>query len=161
MKNGPLLRSLLVLCLCYYMASCSKSSHAASASTPVTMLSFSANDSSIIYPIDLAYIQDVDSTHTTLISAQYADTSVKQGSLGIRVLGDTTGKFTGGNLLATYTDGNGNVYYNTGDSTNYVQIDKYPKTYNGVVSGSFAVTVSGSAGSIHLTNGSIIALYQQ
>jgi hypothetical protein len=42
-----------------------------------------------------------------------------------------------------------------------VQIDKFPKTYNGVVSGSFAMTVTGSAGSIHLTNGSIIAIYQQ
>jgi hypothetical protein len=125
------------------------------------MVSFSANDSTITYPVDLAYIQDVDSTHTTLISAQYPDTSAKQGSLGIRLLSDTTGRFTGGNVLVTYTDGNGNVYYNNGDSSNYVQIDKYPKTYNGVVSGSFAVMVSGSAGSIHLINGSIIALYQQ
>jgi hypothetical protein len=125
------------------------------------MVSFSVNDSAITYPVDLAYIQDVDSTHTTLISAQYPDTSSKQGSLGIRLLSDTTGRFTGGNALVTYTDGNGNVYYNNGDSTNYVQIDKYPKTYNGVVSGSFAVMVSGSAGSIRLINGSIIALYQQ
>lgn len=161
MKNGPLLRSFTVLCLCYFLASCSKSSHAPSSATPVATVSFSANDSTIIYPDDLVYIQDVDSTHTTLISAQYSDTSAKQGSLGIRLLSDTTGRFTGSNLLATYTDGNGNVYYNNGDSTNYVQIDKYPKTYNGVVSGNFAMTVSGSAGSIHLTNGSIIAIYQQ
>jgi hypothetical protein len=111
--------------------------------------------------LDLAYIQDVDSTHTTLIAAQFPDTSAKQGSLGIRVLSDTTGRFQGSELLATYTDGKGNVYYNTGDSTNYVQIDKYPKTYNGIVSGSFSFIVSGSAGTMHLTNGSIIALYQQ
>lgn len=161
MKNRPVLKSLLLLCLCFYLTSCSKSSHAPGSSTPTTTVSFSANDSTIIYPLDLAYIQDVDSTHTTLISAQFPDTSAKQGSLGIRVLGDTTGKFQGGNLLVTYTDGKGNVYYNTSDSTNYVQIDKYPKTYNGIVSGSFAFIVSGSAGTIHLTNGSIIALYQQ
>ena len=161
MKNGPALTSLFALCLCYYLASCSKSNHAALEATPTTTVSFSANDSTIVYPLDLAYIQDVDSTHTTLISAQFPDTSVKQGSLGIRLLGDTTGRFRGGNLLATYTDGQGNVYYNNNDSTNYVQIDKFPKIYNGVVSGSFAMTVTGSAGSIHLTNGSIIAIYQQ
>jgi hypothetical protein len=151
---------MLVLCLSS-LASCSKSSHALGSTTPVTRVSFSVNDSTIIYPTDLVYIQDVDSAQTTLISAQFPDTSVKQGSLGIRLLSDTTGRFTGGNLLVTYTDGNGNMYYNNGDSTNYVQIDKYPKTYNGVVSGSFAMTVSGSAGSIHLVSGSIIALYQQ
>jgi hypothetical protein len=125
------------------------------------LVSFSANDSLIAYPLDLVYIQDVDSTHTTLISAQFPDTAAKQGSLGIRVLSDTTGRFQGSNLLVTYTDGKGNVYYNTGDSTNYVVIDKFPKTYNGVVNGSFSVTVTGTAGSIHLTNGSIIAIYQQ
>jgi hypothetical protein len=161
MKNDPVFASLFALCLCYYLASCSKSGHAASSAAPSTAVSFSANDSMIIYPSDLAYIQDIDSTHTTLISAQFPDTSAKQGSLGIRVLSDTTGKFQGSQVLATYTDGKGNVYYNTGDSTNYVQIDKFPKTYNGVVSGSFSIVVAGTAGSIHLTNGSIIALYQQ
>jgi hypothetical protein len=164
MKNRTALTFLCALCLClccYYLASCSKSSHAALEATPTTAVSLSVNDSTIIYPLDLAYIQDVDSIHTTLISAQFPDTSVKQGSLGIRLLGDTTGRFQGSKLLATYTDGNGNVYYNNSDSTNYVQIDKFPKTYNGVVSGSFAMTVTGSAGSIHLTNGSIIAIYQQ
>ena len=157
MKNGPLILSLLILC---YLASCSKSSHSPSLS-PGTSVSFSANDSVIVYPLDLAYIQDVDSTHTTLISAQYPDSSAKKGSLGIRVMSDTTGRFRGASLLVTYTDGNGNVYYNTADTTNYVQIDKYPKTYNGVVSGSFAMTVTGTAGSIHFVNGSIIAIYQQ
>jgi hypothetical protein len=161
MKNGAPLTSLCALCLCYYLASCSKSGHAAPSATPTTTVSFSASDSTIIYPLDLVYIQDVDSTHTTLISAQFPDSSAKQGSLGIRVLSDTTGRFQGSNLLATYTDGKGNVYYNTGDSTNYVQIDKFPKTYNGVVSGNFSITVAGAAGSIHLSNGSIIALYQQ
>src|SRR5579872_5770570 len=105
MKNGPLLRSLIVLCSCSYLASCSKSSHVPSPSAPTTTVSFSANDSTITYPLNLVYIQNVDSVHTTLISAQYADTSSKKGSLGIRVLSDTTGRFKGGSLLVTYTDG--------------------------------------------------------
>src|ERR1700743_43066 len=104
MKNRPVLKSLLLLCLFYCLWSCSKSSHAPSVSTPTTTVSFSANDSMIIYPLDLAYIQDVDSTHTTLISAQFPDTSSKTGSLGIRLLSDTTGKFQGANLLVTSTD---------------------------------------------------------
>src|ERR1700742_140389 len=71
MKNRPVLESLLLLCLLYCLSSCSKSSHAPSSSTPTTTVSFSAGDSTIIYPLDLAYIQDVDSTHTTLISAEF------------------------------------------------------------------------------------------
>lgn len=159
MKNGPLLCSLLILC--YSLASCSKSSHSPASATASSSVSFSTSDSTIIYSQDLAYIQDVDSVHTTLIAARYPDTSVKKGSLGIRILGDTTGMFKSSSLLVTYTDGNGNVYYNNGDTTNYVEIDKYPKTYNGVVSGSFSVTVTGAAGTLQLGKGSIIALYQQ
>jgi len=116
----------------------------------------------IIYPLVLAYTQDVDSTHTTLISAQYPDSLAKKGSLGIRVMSDTAGRFKGSSLLVAYMDGNSNMYYNnTADSTSYVELDKYSRTYNGIVSGSFAVTVTGPAGTIHLVNGSIIALYQQ
>jgi len=107
------------------------------------------------------YQQDVDSAHTTLISAQYADTSSKKGSLAIRLPGDTTGRFTGAQLHIVYTDGKGNTYYNTADTTNYVQIDKYPKDYNAVVSGSFSFKASGSAGSVKFSNGSIVAIYQK
>ena len=79
----------------------------------------------------------------------------------MRLIGDTTGLFKGDSLLVTYTDGKGNVYYNTKDSANYVQVDKYPKTYNGVVSGSFSFAVSNSAGVLRFSNGSIIAIYQK
>lgn len=158
MKNWPLLVFLILSCS---LASCSKSSHSPASAALNSSISFSSNDSVIVYPLDLAYIQDVDSVHTTLISAQYPDTSVRKGSLGIRILSDTTGLFRSSRLLVTYTDGKGNVYYNNSDTTNYVEIDKYPKTYNGVVSGSFAITVTGTAGTIQLVKGSIIALYQQ
>ena len=159
MKNGPLLRSIIFLCIS--LASCSKSSHGPSSIAPTTSISFSANDSTIIYPLNLVYTQDVDSTHTTLISGEFPDTSAKKGSLGIRLLGDTTGRFQGSRLLVTYTDGIGNLYYNNADTTNYVEIDKYPKSYNGIVSGSFSFVVTGTAGTVRFKNGSIIALYQQ
>ena len=160
MKNRPLLLSILFLTGC--LASCSKSNHGPAAPVaPTTSISFTANDSVIIYPLDLAYIQDVDSTHTTLISGAYPDTSSKKGSIAIRLLGDTTGRFQGNSLLVTYTDGNGNIYYNNADTTSYVELDKYSKAYNGVVSGSFQLTVTGTAGSVAFTKGSIIALYQQ
>jgi hypothetical protein len=159
MKSGPI-KSALVL-LCASLASCSKSSQPASPVAPTTSIYFIINDSTVNYPENLVFIQDVDSVHTTLISGQFSDTASKQGSLAIRVLSDTTGRFNGNNLLVTYTDGAGNVYYNSTDTTNYVELDKYPKSYNGVVSGSFSIIVTGQAGTVTLSRGSIIALYQQ
>ena len=158
MKNAPLLLSILILCGILF--ACKKSSGGNPIVQPKSSFSFLAGDSSISYPINLVYIQDVTTTHTTLISGQYQDTSSKKGSLSFRLLGDTTGRYRGDSLLVTYTDGKGSVYYNTGDSTNYVQVDKFPKTYNGVVTGSFNVKVAGSAGSIQFSRGSIIAIYQ-
>jgi hypothetical protein len=160
MKSRPLLTSIAYLCIS--LAACTKSSHETAAPVaPTTSIFFTINDSTVNYPENLAYIQDVDSVHTTLISGQFSDTSSKQGSLAIRVLSDTTGRFNGSNLLVTYTDGVGNVYYNNTDTTNFVELDKYPKSYNGVVSGSFSIIVTGQAGTVTLSRGSIIALYQQ
>ncbi len=160
MKNGPLLTSCVVLCC--LLAACGKSSHGLGIqATPISSVAVSVNDSLLNYTVNLVYIQDVDSLHTTLISAEYADTSTKKGSLAIRLPGDTTGRFTGASLHITYTDGKGNIYNNTGDTTNYVQLDKYPKTYNGVVSGSFSFAATGNSGSIKFSNGSIIAIFQK
>jgi len=156
----PLLKSILFLCFAVY--ACGKSSNGPSTpAAPKSSISVSAGDSLLTYPINMVYSQQVNTTNTTLISGQYADTSSKKGSLSIRLIGDTTGRFKGDSLFVTYTDGKGNVYYNTADSTNYVQVDKFPKTYNGVVSGSFSFAVSSSAGSIRFSNGSIIAIYQK
>jgi hypothetical protein len=160
MKNAPLLTSYVLLCC--LVAACKKSSHGSAVpATPASNISVKAGDSLLHYSINLVYIQDVDSTHTTLISGEYADTSSKKGSLAIRLPGDTTGRWTGTAFHITYTDGKGNLYYNTADTTNYVQLDKYPKGYNGVVSGSFSFAATGSAGSMKFSNGSIIAIFQK
>lgn len=158
MKNSPLLLSLMILCGIVF--ACKKSSGGNPNVQPKSSISFLAGDSSISYPINLVYIQDVTTTHTTLISGQYQDTSSMKGSLSFRLLGDSTGRFHGDSLFVTYTDGKGSVYYNTGDSSNYLQVDKFPKTYNGVVVGSFSVKVAGSAGSIQFSRGSFVAIYQ-
>jgi hypothetical protein len=143
------------------LTACNKSSHNLPPLTPSSSLSFKAGDSLLTYPVNLVYIQDVDSIHTTLISGEYQDTASKKGSLSLRLIGDTTGRFKGSVLLVTYTDGNGKLYYNTSDTTNYVQVDKFPKTYNGVVVGSFSMRVSGDAGSLLFSNGSFSAIYQK
>lgn len=158
MKNQTLLTSISLI-LCAILWACSKSSTPNIA--PTSSFSFSANDSLITYPVNLVYIQEVLNTHTTLISGQYQDTSSKKGSLSFRLLGDTTGRYQGDSLLVTYTDGKGNLYYNTKDNTNYVQIDKFPKTYNGVVNGSFTVRVSNNSGSILFSNGRFVAIFQK
>ncbi len=160
MKN--LLKSLSFLCLASYAYGCGKSNHGPSApATPKSSIAVTANDSLLLYPVNLVYTQEINNTQTTLISGQYADTSAKKGSLSIRLIGDTTGRFQGDSLLVTYTDGKGITYYNTKDNTNFVQVDKFPKSYNGVVSGGFSFVVSSSSGSVRFSNGSIIAIYQK
>jgi hypothetical protein len=139
---------------------CSKSNSKNPVIAPTSSFTFSTGDSLISYPVNLVYIQDVTSTHTTLISGQYPDTASKKGSISFRLIGDTTGRYRADSLLVTYTDGKGNVFYNTSDSTNYVQVDKFPKTYNGVVNGSFHLKVSNSSGSIQFSNGNFVAIYQ-
>jgi hypothetical protein len=157
MKNTLLLSLSL---LCGILSACKKSSGGSPVIQPTSSFSFMAGDSSISYPINLVYIQDVTSTQTTLISGQYADTSSKKGSLSFRLLGDSTGRFRGDSLLVTYTDGTGSVYYNTSDSTNYVQVNKFPKVYNGIVIGNFNVKVANPSGSIVFSKGSFVAIYQ-
>jgi hypothetical protein len=158
--NSTLRRSLVLLS--GLLAACGKSSHGPAApAPPITTISVTAGDSALHYTVNLVYIQDVDSVHTTLISGEYADTSSKKGSLAIRLPGDTTGRWTGSSLHITYTDAKGDQYYNTADTTNYVQLDKYPKTYNGIVSGRFSFTAKSSAGNIKFSNGSIIAIFQK
>jgi len=152
---------LLLLFAILFSFACSKSSGSNPVITPTSSFTFSAGDSLISYPVNLVYIQDVASTHTTLISGQYPDTAAKKGSLSFRLIGDTTGRYRTDSLLVTYADGKGNVYYNTSDSTNYVQVDKFPKTYNGVVNGNFSVKVSNSSGSIQFSKGNFVAIYQK
>jgi hypothetical protein len=158
MKNLHLLISLSLLCGVLY--ACSKSSGGNPIVQPTSSFHFIAGDSSLSYPVNLVYIQDVTNTHTTRISGQFQDTSSKKGSLSFRLIGDTTGRYGGDSLLVTYTDGKGSVYYNTADASNYVQVDKFPKIYNGVVTGSFGVKVSNGSGSIQFSQGVFIAIYQ-
>lgn len=137
-----------------------KKSDGNSLSNPASSFVFSANDTVISFPVNLAYTQDVYNVHTTLISGQYKDTSSNTGNISFRLIGDTTGRYRGDSLFVTYTNAAGNIYYNTSDSTNYVQINKYEKRYNGIVSGSFYLKVANASGSIQFSQGSFTALYQ-
>jgi len=158
MKNGPILIS--IISLCSILSACSKSSGTAPGAS-LSSFHFTANDTLIIYTVNLASIQDVYATRTTLITGQYQDTSSQKGSISIRVHGDTTGRFTGDSLLVTYVDPAGITYYNTTDSSNYVVIDKYVKKYNGEVSGHFSLKVSNGPAAIQFSNGVFTALYQE
>ena len=159
MKNSLLLLSIISLS-CIFTA-CSKSSGNGSGTQSLSSFYLTANDTLVIYTVNAASIEDVNDLHTTLITGQYPDTSSKQGSLGIRVIGDTTGRYSGDSLMVTYVNSRGDTYYNTKDSSNYVIIDQYEKKYNGIVSGRFAMTVSNGTSSVTFTNGSFKALYQE
>jgi hypothetical protein len=150
MKNQYLLTPVLMLC-CILFA-CNKGNGTL---TPLvrSSLSFSANDTMISFPMNLAFIQDVNNIHTTLISGQYADTSSKQGNISLRLVGDTTGRYREDSLLITYTNASGMIYYKTSDTSNFVQVDKFPKTPNGMVSGSFTCIVANGNDSIRFING--------
>ncbi len=98
--------------------------------------------------------QQVDTLNTTLISGSYGDTSTVVGSISIHVIGDTTLTYSGNQVLVTYVDGSGNTYNSAGDSSDAVTITRFPKTENGIVAGSFHVTVTGTAGSLVIAAGS-------
>jgi hypothetical protein len=70
------------------------------------------------------------------------------------VIGDTTLTYTGDRVFVTYVDGSGNTYSNAGDSSDAVTITRFPKTENGIVTGSFHVTVTGTTGSLTIAAGS-------
>jgi hypothetical protein len=157
MKRTPLLLS--IVSIFGMLIACNKGD-GNPLSTPSSSFTFSANDSLLSFPVNLAYIQDVYNVHTTLISGQYKDTSSKKGSISFRLIGDTTGRYSGDSLLVTYTNAAGNIYYNTSDPSNFVLVDKFEKKYNGAVSGSFYMKVANSSGSIQFSQGSFTALYQ-
>lgn len=116
----------------------------------------------VSFPVNKVFIQDVLDVKTTLITGEYADTSSKEGNISIRFIGDTTGRYRaqGDSLLVTYTNSQGVAYYNAQDTLNYVQIDKFPKTANGIVSGSFYCKVFAGKDSILFSNGIFKASYQ-
>jgi len=158
MKSNLLLIS--TICLGGALLACSKSDRLTPILPPSSLV-FSANDSSISFPVNQAFIQDVYDTHTTLITGQYQDSSSKKGSISIRVFSDTTGIFHGDSLLVTYVSSSGQQYYNNRDSINVVRIDKFEKKYNGNVTGTFTVNVANGAGTIRLRQGTFTALYQE
>ncbi|MBS1668274.1 MAG: hypothetical protein JST58_12935 [Bacteroidetes bacterium] len=159
MKNTFLILTVLISVSIFY--SCSKNSGTMSPQSNFASLSFTANDSSIHFPISTASIQEVLTLQTTVIIGKFADTSSHQGSISIRVIGDTTGRYSRDSLLVTYTNSRGVVFNNVADSANYVQIDKYPKNANGIVSGSFNIIVMQGKDTIKLSKGVFTALYQE
>jgi hypothetical protein len=159
MKKAPSLTLLISLCLS--IIACKKSNGGTAPVSTYSTLSFSANDTSVSFPVDLVFIQDVLNTHTTLITGQYVDTSANPGNISIRVIGDTTGRYQGDSLLVTYTDKRGTVYYNdTKDSSNFASIDKFPKTADGMVSGSFFCKVIKGTDTVRFSKGIFIASFQ-
>ena len=154
MKNGFLLIILLLAGL--FIESCSKSGTLPN----ISPISFTANDSSVSFPVGKVYIEDVLNLQTTALIGQYADTSNNPGNISIRVLSDTTGRFSGDSLLVTYTNNYGTVFTNFIDSSSYMKIDKFPKTPNGTVTGSFSVTVVNGNDTLKLSKGIFTAVYQ-
>lgn len=138
---------LFVICLVF---ACKK--HASTGSiTPslsITATSQTSGSTAIHFPKVVVAVQMVDTLHSTLISGQYADTT--KGSISIRVIGDTTGTFSGNAVLVTYVDGNGNSYNSSGASTDKVTITTFSKKAGGLVAGSFYLTVTGTPGTLML-----------
>lgn len=150
----------LLLVICCYTLACKKNhSGAITPSLSFEATSQTSGSLAIHFPTVVVAVQEVDTLHSTLISGQYADTSSLLGSLSIRVIGDTTGIYTGNSLLVTYVDGQGNTYENSGDSTDNVTITRFSKASGGLVTGSFNLTVTGTAGTLVLDGGSFTAAF--
>ena len=154
MKNSFLLLIFLLAGLLF--ESCSKTGTLQDNSS----ISFTANDSSVIFPVAKVFIEDVLNLKTTAVVGQYADTSNNPGNISIRVLSDTTGRFSGDSLLVSYTNSYGTVFNNINDSSSYVEIDKFPKTASGTVTGSFSIIVANANDTLKLLRGIFTANYQ-
>jgi len=115
LKSPSRIVPLLILVVCCYASACKKShSSTIQPSLSFTATSVDSGSHAIYFPTVVVAVQEVDTLHSTLISGQYSDTSTLQGSLSIRLIGDTTGTFKGNNLLVTYVDGQGNIYNSQG-----------------------------------------------
>jgi hypothetical protein len=158
MKFAP----VLVICglACWTFFSCTKGNGGLSPQPNYTSFSFSANDTLVSFPSTQVFIQDVLNLQTTVFIGQYADTVATPGNISIRIIGDTTGRYTGDSLLVTYTNGLGIQYSNTADSSNYVQIDTFPKKINAAVKGKFNLNVVNGSDTIKLVNGVFTTLFQ-
>ncbi|HTJ14620.1 MAG TPA: hypothetical protein VL547_21420 [Dinghuibacter sp.] len=130
----------LLIAICLFGC---KKNHSGSFTPALTITATSTTNGSqsIRFPTVVVAVQEVDTLHSTLISGQYSDTSTLQGSISIRVIGDTTGTYKGNKLLVTYVDGLGNTYNSQGDSTDQVTITRFSKQANGEVTGSFFINV--------------------
>jgi hypothetical protein len=160
MKKSQVRVIPLLIVVFFAALACKKTSNSGTVTPTLTLTATSQTSGSLAihFPTVVVAVQEVDTLHSTLISGQYADTSSLQGSLSIRVVGDTTGTFSGNALLVTYVDGQGNVYNSTGDSTDNVTITKFSKAASGLVTGSFDLTVTGTPGTLTL-NGQFTAAF--
>lgn len=123
-------------------------------------LSFQAGTGIVQYPRASVTTESINNVTTTLITGQYADTSSKQGSISIRVIGDSTLQYKTPNVLVTFTDSTGRTWTNTADTTNTVSIYRFDKTPNGQVHGSFSCTVTNQQGNrLLLDKGNFTAPY--
>ncbi|WP_147313812.1 hypothetical protein [Deminuibacter soli] len=124
-------------------------------------VSFTTGTGNIVFPQAAVIAQPIGNVHTTLISGGYADTSRKQGSISIRVIGgDTTTRYTQPNVLVTYTDSTGATWTSTTDTTNAVTFYQFGKTPGAQVHGSFNCIVSNKQGAtLILNNGNFTAPY--
>ncbi len=158
MKFAP----LLIICglASWTFFGCTKGNGELSAQSNYTAFSFSANDTMVSFPSTQVFIQDVLNLQTTVFIGQYADTVNTPGNISIRVIGDTTGRYAGDSLLVTYTNSLGIEYNNTTDSSNYVQIDTFPKIINAAVKGRFNLNVVNGSDTIKLVNGVFTTLFQ-
>jgi hypothetical protein len=150
----------LLIVVCFAAFACKKNTNSGKITPTLTFTATSQTSGSIAihFPTVVVAVQEVDTLHSTLISGQYSDTSSLQGSLSIRVIGDTTGTFSGSSLLVTYVDGQGNMYNSSGDSTDHVTITTFSKASEGLVTGSFDLTVTGTPGTLTL-NGQFTAAF--
>lgn len=146
-RGMPLLIAVLLL-----LPACKKNhSGSFTPSLNITATSTTNGSQTLRFPTVVVAVQEVDTLHSTLISGQYSDTSTLQGSISIRVIGDTTGTYTGSKLLVTYVDGLGNAYESQGDSTDQVIITRFSKQANGEVTGSFHIDVYDTPDELTLT----------
>ncbi len=127
---------LLLLCVLFYSAGCSKNE--AVTVVPVTppatvLINFFQDTISVKLRLAETRRETIGAVTAINIQGKYPDSTGKKNTLTLRVLGDSAGKYGYTVIIAGYTDSLGNSFTTGSDTANTITITKLEKKYNGLV----------------------------
>ncbi len=139
---------LAMACALATLVSCSKNEAPALIIEPplATAMQFYQDTTGVSLSITSCRKETIGPLTAIVLQGQYADTIRKPNRISLRIIGDTSRTYRSSEIIASYTDSTGMHFSSVSDPADSVVITKLNKTNNGLVTGTFAVTVRNTAG---------------